>query len=221
MMGNVFITSDTHLGHNRLLTYCPRRAELVKEWGALNGIHDLTDIDLHDKWIVDRWNEKVEKGDTIYILGDFSFRPKNETREILQQLRGNKILIRGNHDEPLNGLEDCFSWVGALKEIKIKGNVFPGISESFNCMLCHYPLLTWRRRASGGLMLHGHCHGGIDGYNEKVGELRFDVGIDGRLADGSILSIQDVYDAAKGRAGGMSFSEYLKGRIQSGETFNC
>ncbi|GHT55285.1 hypothetical protein FACS189446_6410 [Bacteroidia bacterium] len=31
-------------------------------------------------------------------------------------------------------------------------------------------------------LVHGHCHGRIDDFNVKTGDLRVDVGIDGSLA---------------------------------------
>ena len=48
--------------------------------------------------------------------------------------------------------------------------------------LCHYFLVSWNRKNYGACMIHGHCHGRVDDYNIKTGDLRVDVGIDGKLA---------------------------------------
>lgn len=220
-MGNIYITSDLHFGHLNNLTYSPRRAILANEWcQSVDHVYP-TQIDAHDEWLINKWNSKVTKYDTVYFLGDFSFRSRSDTESILKRLNGHKFLIRGNHDTPLNGLENYFVWVGALKEIKIRADVYDNIPESFNCVLCHYPLLTWRTRSRGGIMLHGHCHGALDEYNLKSGELRMDVGIDGRLASYEILSIQDVYMFAKKISQGKTFLDYISDKIKSSDMFDC
>lgn len=220
-MKNIFFTSDTHFGHQKMLTYYPERKERAEKWALDNNRTEQSLIDAHDQWLIDNWNKKISRVDTVYILGDFSFRTKEETENILKQLNGQKFLIRGNHDEPLSGLENYFAWVGAMKEIKIGKDIVEGIKNPINCVLCHYPLLTWRTRSRGGLMIHGHCHGGLDEYNAKSGELRFDVGIDGKLSSFNVVSVMDIYNAAMERTGGLDFFSYMQDRISTNETFKC
>ena len=45
-------------------------------------------------------------------------------------------------------------------------------------------------------MLHGHSHGKLDDYNALSMDLRFDVGIDGSLANLRFLTLEDIYNAA-------------------------
>ena len=45
-------------------------------------------------------------------------------------------------------------------------------------------------------MLHGHCHGKLDEYNAQSTDLRFDVGLDGSLANLHFLTLEDIYNAA-------------------------
>ena len=45
-------------------------------------------------------------------------------------------------------------------------------------------------------MLHGHSHGKLDDYNAQSMDLRFDVGIDGALANLRFLTLEDVYNDA-------------------------
>lgn len=44
----------------------------------------------------------------------------------------------------------------------------------------HYPMLSWPKKNSGSIQLHGHIHARMD-YNEQnrdEGVLRYDVGVD-------------------------------------------
>ena len=56
-----------------------------------------------DDLIIKRWNQKVNNGDTVYILGDVGREGKNEENEYLCRclsvLKGRKVLIQGNHDK--------------------------------------------------------------------------------------------------------------------------
>jgi len=57
-----------------------------------------------DREIIRRWNERVEPEDTVIHLGDFMFGgsaskgTKKKPEYYLEQLNGNLVLIRGNHD---------------------------------------------------------------------------------------------------------------------------
>ncbi len=50
-----------------------------------------------DEFLIDQWNATVASGDTVYHLGNLSFKP-HTIEEILPKLNGNIILIVGNHD---------------------------------------------------------------------------------------------------------------------------
>lgn len=78
-----FFTSDLHFGHLNIITYCNR------PFRSLEGM---------DKALIWRWNDVVGKNDRVFVLGDFSFYNKEKTAQVLSQLNGYKILIKGNHD---------------------------------------------------------------------------------------------------------------------------
>lgn len=88
-----FVTSDTHFYHDSLLgmnDFAPRPFENV---AAMN------------ESIIDHWNEKVGENDVVYHLGDIALYfvkpPKKAYQavlEILNQLHGHLVLIKGNHD---------------------------------------------------------------------------------------------------------------------------
>ena len=74
-------------------------------------LRDLKDIN-HEiyedyKTLIDNWNKKVSENDTVYILGDLSW-SKNGI-EFYQSLKGNKVLIKGNHD---NWTDDFYRNIG-------------------------------------------------------------------------------------------------------------
>jgi calcineurin-like phosphoesterase family protein len=82
-MSRVWITADEHFGHQNCLRYCLRPFETAAEM---------------DKEIIKRWNNVVAKTDKIFVLGDFSFYGQEKTRQICEELHGDKTLILGNHD---------------------------------------------------------------------------------------------------------------------------
>jgi len=83
-MSSVFFTADQHFGHKNILVYEERPFESVEEM---------------DEHMILQWNKSVNDSDMVFVVGDFSFYNKHKTTEILKQLRGDKILIKGNHDK--------------------------------------------------------------------------------------------------------------------------
>lgn len=82
-MGRRFVIGDHHFGHANIIQYESRPFKDVRE------------MDAH---MIQCWNGAVCSDDTVFVLGDFTFYPKDVTTKIMQQLRGRKILILGNHD---------------------------------------------------------------------------------------------------------------------------
>lgn len=111
-----YFTSDTHFGHKNIIEYCVRPFANVEE---------MTQV------MIDNWNEVVKPEDTIYHLGDFAFLKQDKMAEILGQLNGHKILIKGNHDKGKNVMVNV-GFQEAYDHLKIDLN-----GESV--WLCHYP----------------------------------------------------------------------------------
>ena len=68
---------------------------------------------MQDK-MIEKWNNKVSNEDTVYILGDFSFKlQKSAAIKILRQLNGKKVLIKGNHDNYVGqrDYDECFEGI--------------------------------------------------------------------------------------------------------------
>ena len=57
-------------------------------------------IDEMHQYFLQHWNAKITNGDIVYFLGDMALRGKNDALiTIVAQLKGKKILIKGNHDD--------------------------------------------------------------------------------------------------------------------------
>ena len=52
-----------------------------------------------DKTIIKNWNSVIANDNIVFVVRDVSFYGKDKTAEIVQQLHGRKILIKGNHDK--------------------------------------------------------------------------------------------------------------------------
>lgn len=137
----ILFTSDLHLGHTNIVKLCNR---------------PFAHVDEMDAAIIARWNAKVKKNDTVYVLGDVVW-DKKKVAHYMEQLSGKKILVTGNHDAPWVRREECRRYFE---------DVVPYLETHLNChpiTMCHYPMLEWRasREETGrkrGYLIHGHIH---------------------------------------------------------------
>jgi len=82
-MSNIFFIADLHFGHKKVI-------EFEKDH------RPFATIEEHDEELVRRWNGRVSKKDSIWVLGDFCF--GKQSLEIAGRLNGTKRLVMGNHD---------------------------------------------------------------------------------------------------------------------------
>lgn len=125
-----WIISDLHLGHKNILKFS----------GDLRG---GTDSDSHDEWLIEQWNNVVKKGDLVYVLGDVAF--NTEKIKLVKFLKGQKILIRGNHD-----LLDTQTY------LKYFQSVYGLLHFKGVFWMSHAPIHPAELR--GRYNLHGHVH---------------------------------------------------------------
>jgi calcineurin-like phosphoesterase family protein len=81
-----WLTSDLHLFHENIIVYCNRGQTTVEE--------------MNDH-IISAWNSTVKPGDRAIVVGDLSASlrdRKEQLAQIIHDLPGDKILVRGNHD---------------------------------------------------------------------------------------------------------------------------
>src|ERR1700677_1793896 len=102
----VWFTSDPHFWHKNIIRLCNRPFSSVEE--------------MH-KQLIAHWNNVVSDEDTVYVLGDVFFCGAQKAHEILNQLKGKKILVRGNHDKfTLTKLKSMFSAVHQQLKIHVR-----------------------------------------------------------------------------------------------------
>lgn len=80
---NVWFTADLHLGDANIIRYSGR---------------PFVDADAMNRALIDRWNEVVDGGDDVWLLGDSAMGKIDETLPLVGKLRGRKLLLTGNHD---------------------------------------------------------------------------------------------------------------------------
>lgn len=155
----IWFTSDTHFGHEVVLRSCERPWASVSE---MNGA------------LVDAINEHVEPGDTLYHLGDYSFKTTLEDAANLRKRISCKDvhLVPGNHDK--DWAQPAVSWAFTVEKsitvLKI---------GKLKLVLSHYPMADWQGMSHGSIHLHGHIHSRGMQYNElnrMQGLYRYDVG---------------------------------------------
>lgn len=104
-----FVTSDPHGGHGKICIYARRYEFMTTEEIALCKLtpdNELRSLNVSEETIVrmnegliSRWNARVKSEDTVFINGDVYFKSGGgKAQEWLDKLNGNKIIVRGNHD---------------------------------------------------------------------------------------------------------------------------
>lgn len=133
----IFITSDTHFFHRRIIEYENRPFGSVEE--------------MNEK-LIENWNSVVLPQDLVYHLGDFALNVGDDkVKEILDRLNGEIVLVSGNHDKKSF---DFYRNTGRFSEIVRPKHQM--IIDHF-VILSHEPIYLEKR--SPFINLYGHVHG--------------------------------------------------------------
>ena len=132
----IFYTSDLHFGHANAIKFDDR---------------PFADVEEMNKAMIHNWNSRVGKNDTVYILGDFSFRLK-DPEPILARLKGHKRLILGNHDQVIMGSEKLQSYFDDIQKMDYVSD------RDKLIVMCHYPIAEWNKKNRGAYHFYGHIH---------------------------------------------------------------
>ena len=127
----ILIISDTHFGH----------IALAKRFQARP--------DDFEARIIRNWNRLIDPDDLVIHLGDLFVGNQSIWQEIASGLNGNKILVKGNHDER------SYSWY--MKQ------GFSFCCETFTWDLFGYNILFTHKPVTEGdfdINIHGHLHDG-------------------------------------------------------------
>lgn len=136
MSGTTWVYSDPHFYHHNICQFTKEDGSKLRPWDDFNQMtEDLI------RW----YNEMVDDGDRVYLLGDIAFSP-SKFREIMVRLKGRKVLVPSNH-EPRRFDKICYE-----EGVEVRGYV---IKKGF--IMSHIPihpdsLSRWQ------LNIHGHTH---------------------------------------------------------------
>lgn len=159
---HTFFTSDTHFYHTNIIKYCNR---------------PFKDVEQMNEIIIENWNNTISANDTIFHLGDFSFRGEAEWTKLLDRLNGKIYLIIGNHDmKAINqGLIQRFEDVTMQMHIEVdKQRIF----------LSHFPFLCFEGCYKNVWQLFGHLHSRKNNTSINAKRIQYllptqyDVGVD-------------------------------------------
>lgn len=169
-----WLTSDLHFGHTNIIEYSNRPYANVEQ--------------MNDD-LVRRWNERVADNDEVWVLGDICLGRLEISLMWVEQLKGIKHLVPGNHDRMFK----CHGTKYAHACQKYLDAGFADVLDpiirvklpSRDVLACHFPYAgdsreghedrfqDYRPADLGSYLLHGHTHGRW----RKNGRM-IDVGVD-------------------------------------------
>lgn len=163
----IFFTSDTHFGHSNIIKFCDR---------------PFKDIEEMDYKLIEAWNKKIPADGLVFHLGDFAWGGYEFWKKIREQLNGDIILIKGNHDQKnmsTTAEQELFKHVTWQMLIEIEGR---------KLWLNHFPFLcyagVYREPKKLVYQCYGHVHSGLDKKGQDLPRLvhtypmQYDVGVD-------------------------------------------
>lgn len=177
-MSKIFLTSDTHFGHDREFLWGPR---------------GFTNSQEHDEAVIKNWNETVSPDDIVYHLGDLMLGDNAHGIECVKRLNGHIKLIRGNHDTDAR-----WKLYGTLPNVELIGWADVIKYKKYNFYLSHHPTLTSNLEKAPHLRMHlinlyGHTHQMGKFYQDMP--FMFHVGLDSN--DNRPILLDDAIELMK------------------------
>lgn len=124
----VYLTSDWHLSHKNIHNFRTF----------------VSSPEENEKMLVETWEKTIKKQDLVFCLGDFAF--DRRSLDVIGNLKGRKILLRGNHENKTSTKELC----EVYEEIH-------GILRYKKLWLTHCPIHPQEMRKCVGNVC-GHIH---------------------------------------------------------------
>lgn len=125
-----YVISDLHLDHGNIIDYTNRPFQSVDEM---------------NNHLITNWNSTISPDDVVLFLGDIAMADADRQKELLDQLNGNILFIKGNHDK----LFTDEAGVPVVENTFIQHDRF-----KFN--LVHDP--EEKTDSWNGWVIHGHTH---------------------------------------------------------------
>lgn len=135
-MTKIFVCADLHFCHKNVIVYDER------PW---------PDVDAMNTGLISRWNNTVSPNDIVYVLGDVGFCGHDRMKELVSQLKGYLILIRGNHDR-----NRSFEWWEEIGFDEVYNQYVMTLEEK-TIHMSHEPIED-APLYPGHFYLYGHVH---------------------------------------------------------------
>lgn len=151
-MNKVLFIGDMHFYHANAINFDNRPFSTVEEMNAE---------------MIRRWNNKADKGDLVYVVGDMIWKSGSEEAcKILEQLNGRKILIKGNHDRFIKNAKakKMFEAVKDMDDICV--TLEDGTKR--RVILSHHSMLFYDGSRYGAIHLYAHTHDSWEAKMEKL-----------------------------------------------------
>lgn len=118
--------------------------------------------------LINNHNAIVRPKDITVHAGDFSFATNAKTLELIKQLNGTHIFLKGCHDH----------WLGkngVFQKGKIQGvgRLYTKRFDEIHIVVSHWAMRVWPRSHYNSWNLFGHSHGGLEGIGKQI-----DIGVD-------------------------------------------
>ena len=158
-MGNIYVTSDLHFGHDR---------EFVWKVRGYNSIEEMNEDYVH------KWNTTVSDEDDVYVLGDLMLGDKSNI-EYIKRLKGIIHIVLGNHDTRTR--EEMYRELPNVVEVMwaIKLDY-----RKYHFFMTHFPAMTGNLEKESlrqmTLNLYGHTHQNTNFYEDRP--YMYHVGVD-------------------------------------------
>lgn len=134
-----YYIADWHYGHQNALSFDNRPFKTVEEM---------------NQELVKRWNAVVSNGDIVYVLGDMFWCNMQTAIPVLDSLKGQKFLIKGNHDRCKDAR--------FLKQFAKVTEYLEVDDGDRKVVLCHYPIPCFKNHFYGWYHLYGHVHSSFE-----------------------------------------------------------
>lgn len=160
----VWLSSDWHLGHANIA------GKATSNWS--HGYRDFSSVEEMNHTIIDNINKYVDRYDTLYMLGDFSFGGHHKIPDFRRRIYCENIhIIRGNHDHHIDKYAEFFS---SIQDVKQK-TLLVRDGRKIPVFMSHYSHRIWEGSHKGFMHAYGHSHASLEHIpNGKS----MDVGID-------------------------------------------
>jgi calcineurin-like phosphoesterase family protein len=150
----LYTISDTHFQNSNIIKYSNR---------------PFANSDDQTRQLIERWNSVVTHDDTVIVCGDFIMGAADGVVDILYQLNGSIILVRGNHDT--NKKIEIYGEHPHRVTVKdIHYEQFGGLWFVF----CHFPIVHPEfakmvfQDNSEVVWVHGHVHDKCEHFNAET-----------------------------------------------------